>query len=481
MAIDFAMMPPEVNSALMYSGPGAGPMLAAAAAWDGVAAELTTTAVSCESAVANLAAEAWEGPAAATMTASATQYVAWLHHVAGQAAQAAAQAKGAATAYEAAFVGTVPPAVVAANRALLMSLVATNILGQNAPAIAATQAEYAQMWAQDAAAMYAYSAASATATELTPFTPTEQVATPLDHTGQVAAAAAQAVGAGSQDALGKSMSAVPQTLQGLAAPLAAAPAEEIVDGAVTQVATSSALSGLSAASVYHGAIGSANFFQRTATQVANQFGTSKEGPTTTDIMERVNRIALATGAIDPDELEQLDAGKAPGLGGFGSWQNWLKWLKALGSHVFHASAVADAGNAPAVAGLSVPQAWVASAPEIQLAGAELPHLGAAAAPAATATATDGGGHLYAQGALAAMAGRALAGTAVGRAAAERTASARGPGHSAPPPSDSTARMREFAELLRELGRLRDAGLLSDEEFSEQKQRLVSLHRAPVQS
>ena len=33
--MDFAFLPPEINSGRMYDGPGSGPMLAAAAAWDG--------------------------------------------------------------------------------------------------------------------------------------------------------------------------------------------------------------------------------------------------------------------------------------------------------------------------------------------------------------------------------------------------------------------------------------------------------------
>jgi PPE-repeat protein len=49
---------------------------------------------------------------------------------------------------------TVPPAMIAANRAQLMSLIATNILGQNTPAIAATEAHYGEMWAQDVTAMF---------------------------------------------------------------------------------------------------------------------------------------------------------------------------------------------------------------------------------------------------------------------------------------------------------------------------------------
>jgi PPE-repeat protein len=94
----------------------------------------------------------------------AAPYVGWLSEAtAAQAQVAAAQAGAAAGAYEAALAATVPPPLVAANRAQLASLVATNLLGQNAPAIAATEAQYAEMWAQDAAALYGYAAGSSTA------------------------------------------------------------------------------------------------------------------------------------------------------------------------------------------------------------------------------------------------------------------------------------------------------------------------------
>ena len=53
---------------------------------------------------------------------------------------------------------TVPPPVIAANRAQLMALIATNFFGQNTPAIAATEAHYSEMWVQDATAMYGYAA-----------------------------------------------------------------------------------------------------------------------------------------------------------------------------------------------------------------------------------------------------------------------------------------------------------------------------------
>lgn len=104
------------------------------------------------------------------MAAAATPYVGWLSAAAGQAELAASQARTAAMAFETALAGTVHPAAVAANRALLMALVATNFLGQNTPAIAATEFDYVEMWAQDVAAMLGYhGGATSVAAALTPF------------------------------------------------------------------------------------------------------------------------------------------------------------------------------------------------------------------------------------------------------------------------------------------------------------------------
>ena len=180
------MLPPEINSGRMYSGPGAGPMLAAASAWKGLAAELRAAALSYGSVLATLACEDWLGPASVAMTAAAAPYVAWLSGTAMQAEQTAAQAEAAAAAYEIAFAATVPPSLVAENRARLMTLVATNIVGQNTPAIAATEAQYAEMWAQDAAAMYSYVGSSAAAVQLGPFTSPPTVAGPRATTAQSA-------------------------------------------------------------------------------------------------------------------------------------------------------------------------------------------------------------------------------------------------------------------------------------------------------
>ncbi|MEY8013999.1 PPE family protein, SVP subgroup [Mycobacterium servetii] len=161
-------MPPEINSALKYSGTGSGPMLAAAAAWQGLATELHTTAFSCGSA--------------------------------------------AVAAYEAAFAATVPPPAIAANRALLAALLATNFLGQNTAAIAATEASYAEIWAQDAAAMYGYAGASAAASQLAPFTVAASAVDPAGLAGQ-AAAVAQALNGVVET---QAMAQIPRALSALA-------------------------------------------------------------------------------------------------------------------------------------------------------------------------------------------------------------------------------------------------------------------------
>lgn len=220
--LDFGLRPPEINSALVYSGAGPSPMLAAAASWHTLAAELRCSAVSYGSVLTALTGEEWLGPASSAMAAAVMPYAAWLSATAELAEQTAAQAEAAVAAYEAVFSATVPPPAVAANRARLATLVATNVLGQNTPAIAATEAEYAEMWSQDAAAMYGYAGASAAATRLTGFTGPQQTTAPGGLARQSAAVAqAATTSAGTQQAaLSRLTAALPSALQSLAAPAA---------------------------------------------------------------------------------------------------------------------------------------------------------------------------------------------------------------------------------------------------------------------
>jgi PPE-repeat protein len=222
--MDFGALPPEINSARMYAGPGSGSLLSAAAAWDGLAEDLYSMAASYGAVISGLTSDAWSGPSSASMAATSATYVTWMTNTAGQAEQAASQARAAAAAYQTAFAMTVPPPVIAANRSLLAVLVATNFLGQNAPAIAANEAHYTEMWAQDAAAMYDYAGSSASATQLTPFTPpapTTNTAGVAAQSAALAQAAGNSTGAPAQTALSTAaqlVSALPQALQSLASP-----------------------------------------------------------------------------------------------------------------------------------------------------------------------------------------------------------------------------------------------------------------------
>jgi PPE-repeat protein len=228
MTFDFGALPPEVNSTRMYTGPGAAPMMAAAAAWNNLSAELNTTASAAESVISTLTEEEWRGRSAAAMATVATPYVGWMHTTAAAAQQAANQAMASAAAYEAAYAMTVPPPVVVANRAQLAALVATNILGQNTPAIAATEAHYAEMWAQDAAAMYSYASSSASAGKLQPLIDPPSVTNP-GGLGAQAAAVTQA--AGTSAGLPGLVSTLPGAMQSLSTPLsgAATPASALSD------------------------------------------------------------------------------------------------------------------------------------------------------------------------------------------------------------------------------------------------------------
>lgn len=221
--LDFGTSPPEITSAKIYTGPGSGPLLAAAAAYDSLAAQLNSFSTGYLSVIADLQGENWAGRASAAMAAAATRYAEWAAVTAGQVERAAGQARAAAAAYENARAAIVPPVVVTANRARLASLAATNILGQNTPAIAATEFEYAEMWAQDTLGMYGYATSAAMATQLSPFQ--QPPPTTTGGAGQVAAVAGSVAGAGasnSQSLLSQLLAELPQQLGGLSTGAAAA-------------------------------------------------------------------------------------------------------------------------------------------------------------------------------------------------------------------------------------------------------------------
>ena len=375
--MDFGMLPPEINSGRMYAGPGSGSMLAAAAAWDGLAAQLRSTAASYSSVISGLTA-GWQGPSSAAMAAAAAPYAAWMSATGAQAEQTATLAMAAAAAHEAAFAATVPPPVIAANRAQLASLVATNVFGQNTAAIAATEGQYADMWAQDAAAMYGYAGQSATASQVTPFTSPPQTTNPGGPAAQ-AATVAQAAGTSGTSAqatlaqLTSLTSGVPSSLQSLAAPTATDPTS-------LQTFLQSLLPLVIALQLYEG-VGPSTVPARNAL-IGNTlgFGLAARGFSTGELP-----VPLVPGVLYPPVAGPVAAESALSAG---------------------------LGRAGLVGALSVPPNWAMATPAVRLAATVLQATGPAAAPLVAASSQGG---LLGQMALASLAGSAIGG-AVPRAA-----------------------------------------------------------------
>ncbi len=220
MVTNFAMLPPEANSGRLNDGPGPGTLIEAAAAWERLAVRLYTTAADYRAVTSRLRA-VWDGRASTLITEAAADYVEWLDAAAARADGAATAAAAAVAAHETALAATVPPPEIEANRALRASLVATNCLGQNGPSIADLDADYEQMWARDAEAMYAYAGASAeAAAAMTAFASPPTVATPARGSGAGAWRALSAPEVVS--AAHRVMSAIPAALRELPlSPLAA--------------------------------------------------------------------------------------------------------------------------------------------------------------------------------------------------------------------------------------------------------------------
>jgi PPE-repeat protein len=364
--MDFGALPPEINSARMYAGPGSGPMLAAASAWDVLAAELGSAASSYGSVVSSLAEGSWLGPASASMAAAATPYVEWMSTTATEAEQTGYQAKAAAAAYEAAFAMTVPPAVVAANRAQLAALVATNVLGQNTPAIAATEALYGEMWAQDAAAMYGYAGSSAAASTVTPFgspPETTNAAGAASQAGTVAQATGTSSSAGVQSTLSQVVSTVPNALQGLASPMSAAGSNPFAPGSNTATTGISGLLNLLSGQSGSAAGSFLNSTEMNGFLSGNWVNPASVTPAVTSALGDIGFLTLLQGGPAGLNPAILTAGAVgPSVGTLGL-DHIGSAMGALGSPGLGGSAVsAGMGRATLVGAMSVPQSWAAATP-----------------------------------------------------------------------------------------------------------------------
>jgi PPE-repeat protein len=372
--MDFAVLPPEVNSGRMYVGPGSGPMMASAGAWDSLAAELYSAATSYHSVVSGLIGGPWLGPSSVSMAAAVAPYVAWISATAAQAEEAGVQAKAAAAAYQTAFAMTVPPPVITANRTLLTALIATNFLGQNAPAIAATEAHYAEMWAQDAAAMYAYAGTSAAASTLTSFTSPPPTSNAAGLTGQLSAVARAAGTAATSNGLqplsvlNQLISEVPAVLQALASP-------------------TSSTSGLASLANTVSILNLPPMFTQMGTSPLPYFVSAVGGRHMGEVLEGLGRLPLVLGK-----------------GGLGSIMRGGVGPGGLASLLDGPPVSASVGQASSIGGFSVPPSWATAAPAMKLAAT-------ASHDTSISTSTAFPGGTFGQSLSGTLAGRAIVGAA----------------------------------------------------------------------
>lgn len=358
----FSLLPPEINSGNMYAGAGSASLVAAATSWGRLASELSAAASEYNAVLASLTGETWTGPSAAAMTAAAQPFTAWMSTTAATAAQAAAQAQAAATAYETAHAATVPPEVVAANRAQNQMLYATNFLGQNLAAIAANEAQYMEMWAQDAAAMETYAVSATAATKVNAFSEPPQTTTGTAEATSAANAGSAATTSGSNSIL--------QFFADLATDY-----NTFINNAL------GSLTGNPSA----GATFSALFAALKA-----PVGMTTQFNDTSLLINFPIQNFLKFGTPIGRVFEGLP------LSGLGAG------LRVGGMAGLTSSVSATMSEANLVGNLSVPPSWASASPAIRLATTGMPAAGLAAAPAAGMS-----GGLLNQAALGSMAGGAL--------------------------------------------------------------------------
>jgi PPE-repeat protein len=254
------------------------------------------------------------------------------------------QARATAAAFELAHAMTVPPPAVAANRTQLATLVATNFFGQNTAAIAATDAQYAEYWAQDAAAMYAYAASAAATAQLTPFPSPRQTTNP-DGVSAQDAAVTQALNNAASNPLSQAASG------SQADALDSVPPNDFtfLDGAVALFGSTNNIASLEA-------------FPEHIIGAGSNLGT----------------LPSLTAAVTPAEVSPLTAplsGVASSLGGGAGLGN----------------VTAAVGRAGSIGSMSVPAGWTApsSSPVAVLPGGGLPTLPGTGEPAGSGSGVPG--------------------------------------------------------------------------------------------
>ena len=294
--------------------------------------------------------------------------------------------------------------MIAANRAALALLVATNFLGQNTPAIAANEATYAEFWAQDAVAMYGYAGAATTASQLTPFTAAPAT---TNDTGQATQSAAVANSAASTadsttDSIEAFLTQLNTEFTQFGTQLASLNTE------ITSLFPPAAgLTGLPV-SVTNGI----TVLEKAITTFTSTISTFASGPWSplgiAGLFKNWWQVSISIPAL------------GTGIQGIGPLLNPHPIVGAL-SPLLHSGllsgsyagggnvgALASVGRAGTIGALSVPQNWASAVPAVRTVAAEMDATALDAAPEMAAIGQNG---MFGETALASLAGRAIGGTA----------------------------------------------------------------------
>jgi PPE-repeat protein len=242
----------------------------------------------------------------------------------------------------------------------LAALVATNFLGQNTPAIMATEAHYMEMWFQDGLTMDTYATTSQQAVVLPQQTPAPQ--TSDGGTSANVAAAAQSVTNSVTNSATNLMTALQNLAPGLTTQSGATSSTNGLSGAAAGAQTASAVGAASSAAPAAGtAVGSILPIQLTyytvmlASMPAKMLISLGNSMGASQAMQAGQQAMLAdVQALVDGKLKALLASISGEMRGFGS------------------QITAQLAGAGRLGGLSIPQGWAQSAPEMVRAAPVLP-------------------------------------------------------------------------------------------------------------
>jgi PPE-repeat protein len=372
-------------------------MLAAATAWESLAADLTSSATSFQSVLSGLTG-AWQGPSATQMSTSTLPYLNWIADTAGQAQQASVNAGAAAAAYEAAHAATVPPPAIALNRSTLMALVATNFFGQNSPAIALTEAIYSEMWAQDVAMIQTYAGeAQQVMSSLESFVAAPQVAV-QQLASSVSPAASQTTG----------LSQLPQVFSTALSNLATGvnPTSVVPGAASALPGLDSIIPGVQSAESTIGSLTS-GLTSQDLIPIQGAYYMSMMGSMPARMFMSMGQSAANAGSASANfdglltNVGQLVDGKMQAIVGGVSGQ-LRSWGSAVSAQLAHAANIGGR--------MSVPQSWSAAATTMSRAAPILP---TTSVPSPTISAPSMGmpGGPFGQALMGALSGRGMSGLA----------------------------------------------------------------------